>query len=570
MHVIGFVKMLGDVAEGARLAVVGFFGLAFLLTAAAVYAYSRSWILTALPLGCSLLSGVWQFGAMGLLGYGVDPLAILVPFLVFAIGVSHGIQQINAIARRVSAGDSSVEAARASFRGLLVPGAMALLTDLVAFATLVLIPIPMIRELGITASIGIAFKIASNLIVLPVVASYFTFDGGFSARFARSEAISDRVMSRLGRIAERRNALAVLAVFAALLAVAAWQSRGRHVGDLHAGATELRADSRYNRDANAIAARFSFGLDVLTVLAETPEGSCIDYETLHYLDRFSWHMLNAPGVVSVMSTPVVAKFINASWNEGNPKWRALPRNRYQLMQATGFIPAEVGVFNSDCTLMPVQIFTSDHRAETIREVMAAAEDFREANPSAEVTLRLASGNVGVQAATNESLESAELPMMLYAYATIAALVTLTYRSWRAMLCCCLPLCIATFVGYWFMKALEIGLKVATLPVMVLAVGIGVDYAFYIYSRLDHYVHGGLDVVAAYRRALLETGNAVVFTGITLAIGVSTWAFSPLKFQADMGLLLTFMFLTNMVMAVTALPALAVAIDLLAPRRRARR
>jgi hypothetical protein len=125
---------------------------------------------------------------------------------------------------------------------------------------------------------------------------------------------------------------------------------------------------------------------------------------------------------------------------------------------------------------------------------------------------------------------------------------------------------ATFLGYWFMKEIEIGLKVATMPVMVLAVGLGVDYAFYIYNRLQVHLSEGLDITTAYKQALLETGNAVIFTAITLAIGVATWSFSALKFQADMGLLLTFMFVINMIMAVTMLPALAVVIDLLVPRR----
>jgi predicted RND superfamily exporter protein len=568
VHLIGFPTMIGDIADGAR-AVVVFFAVAFLLTAAAVYAYSRSWILTLLPLACSLVSGVWQFGAMGLFGYGVDPLAILVPFLVFAIGVSHGIQQINLIARRVAAGDDAAGAARAAFRGLLVPGSMALATDLIAFATLTLIPIPMVRELGITASIGVAFKILSNLVLLPVLASYFRYDEGFVARTQHSQDLATRVMKRVGRVAERRFALVTVALFAVLFAVAVWQSRDRHVGDLFPGATELRPDSRYNQDANLIVSRFDFGLDLLSVLGETPDGSCIDYEVIRYLDDFSWHMQNVPGVMSVMSTPVVARVINAAWNEGDPAWREIPRNRYALMQVTASIPTALGVYNESCTLMPIQIFTADHRAETIRQVVAGAEQFIAAHPDPKVTLRMASGNIGVQAATNEALERSELPMMLYAYASIVLLVLLTYRDWRAVICCCLPLTMATFFGYWFMKELEIGLKVATLPVMVLAVGIGVDYAFYIYSRLQLHRRQGSDVGTAYRQALLETGNAVVFTGITLAIGVSTWAFSPLQFQADMGLLLAFMFTLNMVMAATALPALAVALDVVAPHRHVR-
>jgi predicted RND superfamily exporter protein len=227
------------------------------------------------------------------------------------------------------------------------------------------------------------------------------------------------------------------------------------------------------------------------------------------------------------------------------------------MQVTSSIPSGLGVMNADCSLMPIQVFTEDHRAETIRRVSAVADAFIEANPSDLVRLRMAGGNVGIQVATNETLESAELPMMLWAYASIVLIVFVTYRDWRAVVCCCLPLTMATFLGYWFMKEQEIGLKVSTLPVMVLAVGIGVDYAFYIYGRIQVNLKQGEDVVNACQQALFETGNAVVFTGITLAVGVATWAFSPLAFQAEMGLLLSFMFTVNMVMAVTALPALAV-------------
>ena len=158
-------------------------------------------------------------------------------------------------------------------------------------------------------------------------------------------------------------------------------------------------------------------------------------------------------------------------------------------------------------------------------------------------------------------------MMIYVYLTIIVLVVLTYSDWRATVACCLPLTLATFMGYWFMEVLEIGLTVATLPVMVLAVGLGVDYAFYIYNRIQFHLSEGLDVTSSFKLTLTETGMAVVFTALTLAVGVSTWAFSALKFQADMGLLLTFMFLVNMIMAVTALPAIAVVLEMVFPRKK---
>ena len=170
-------------------------------------------------------------------------------------------------------------------------------------------------------------------------------------------------------------------------------------------------------------------------------------------------------------------------------------------------------------------------------------------------------------AIDDEVERSELPMMLYVYAAIVVLVFLVYRDLRAVAACCLPLTVGTFIGYWFMKDLQIGLTVATLPVMVLAVGIGVDYAFYIYNRLLMHMAAGQTIVKAIEHAILEVGTATIFTAITLAVGVATWSFSQLKFQADMGKLLAFMFMVNMVMAMTALPAMAVWLERLFPRRK---
>jgi predicted RND superfamily exporter protein/photosystem II stability/assembly factor-like uncharacterized protein len=565
-HILGFVKLVGDIADGAR-SVVRFFGLAFLLTAAAVFLYSRSLLLTVLPLGCSLVSVVWQFGAIHLMGFGLDPLAILVPFLVFAIGVSHGVQQINLISQEVCRGADSETAARRSFSGLLVPGTMALVTDLVGFWTLVLIPIDMIQELGITATIGVAFKIVTNLVLLPILVSYCRFDAGFAQRAARVRAKRERWLAWLARIAEPRKAISTVIVFAFLFGVALSESRGRQIGDVQVGSGELHPDARYNVDAHTVVDKFSLGLDVLTVIVETPQQACIDYDVMQYVNRFSWHMENVPGVLSVISAPYIAKLVNSGWTEGNLKWRALPRNRYALGRSIGALDESSGLMDVECTLMPVYVFTEDHRAETIDRVVGAVNGFRSTEAREDVRIRLASGNVGVLAAINEELEAKELMMLVWVYLAVILLVFVTHRDWRATLCCCAPLTVATALGYWFMKEFGIGLKVATMPVMVLAVGLGVDYAFYIYSRLQRHIRTGTSVTHAYRLTLSETGIAVIFTAITMAVGVATWSFSDLKFQADMGILLTFMFAMNMVMAVTLLPALAVVLDLLLPRRR---
>ena len=108
-----------------------------------------------------------------------------------------------------------------------------------------------------------------------------------------------------------------------------------------------------------------------------------------------------------------------------------------------------------------------------------------------------------------------------------------------------------------MAMLDIGVKVNTLPVVALGVGVGVDYGIYLFERMKHESQDmGLRLKDAFEEALKQRGTASVFTAVTMTISVATWMFSALKFQGDMGILLAFMFLVNMFGAILLLPALA--------------
>ena len=554
LHVIGFAKMVGDVAAGA-LRVMAFFGVAFLITALFIYVYTRSVRLTAPPLACSLIAVIWQLGGLTALGFGVDPMSILVPFLVFAIGVSHGVQMVSSVRAEVAGGASGLDAARASFRRLLLPGAVALASDCVGFITISHIEVQVIQEIAITASLGVAAIILTNLALLPVLLSYFEADEEQQRAMRARDDLLRQMWSCIARVARRGPAAVAIGVAVVLLAAGARFAPQVRVGDEHRGVPELRADSIYNLDSAVITDRFEIGVDVLTVIAETVAEGCIDYEVMRTLDDFEWRMRNVDGVQSVLGLAGVAGNINASWNEGSLKWRTLPRNHYTLVQAVSPVPTSSGLLNPDCSVMPVSIYTTDHKAETIERIVDAVNDFNAANRNERITFRLASGNVGVMAATNEEVEASQFPILGYVYAAVIALCLLSFRSVAATVCIIVPLAAVSLLAYALMALLEIGLKVSTLPVVALGVGIGVDYGIYIYGRLRTHLQQGLDFAAAYERTLATAGAGVVLTGLTLAAGVATWIVAPLKFQADMGTVLTFMFLVNMVGAVVLLPAL---------------
>lgn len=566
IEIIGFAKQIGDIADGAS-GVLLFCAIALVLTVLAVYWYCHSIRLTLLPILCSLTSLAWQFGTLQLMGYGLDPLAVLVPFLVFAIGVSHGVQQINFIVREIASGKTTLESARSSFSGLLIPGTLALVTAFVSFITLLLIPIPMVRELAIISSIGVGYKIVTNLVMLPVAASYLSFTRQYADQAMLKRERRSRWLGTIARVAKPRNAVVVVLLTTIVFGVSVWESRHRVVGSVQAGAPELRPESRFNRDAVAIARSFDLGLDWLTVVFEAPPNSCGNVALGLYEDSFVAQMQGVPGVQAVKSFVGEMKTFSQGYNEGNPKMAVTPIDSANFASLAAEIARNRGFVSSDCGMTAVHLFLTDHKASTINGVITEIKRFRAAHTETGIAVRLASGNAGVLAAINEKVEESEMPMMMYVYAAISILVFVTYRDLRAVVACCLPLTVATFIGYWFMKEFEIGLTVATLPVMVLAVGVGVDYAFYIYNRLQIHLAAGTDIVTALENSLQEVGMATIFTAITLSIGVATWAFSDLKFQADMGKLLAFMFMVNLVMAMTALPAFAVVLEKLFPRKR---
>jgi predicted RND superfamily exporter protein len=564
LHVIGFARIAGELLAGL-VQVAMYFGAAALIAAVLLYLYTRCLRSTVLVLACSLAAVVWQVGLVSACGLALDPYSMLVPFLVFAIGVSHGAQKMNGIMQDIGRGTHRLVAARYTFRRLFLAGVTALVADAVGFAVLMLVPIPVIRELAMTASIGVAVLVFTNLLLLPVLLSFTGVSERGVARCLeqerRAQAGSAGCLWRcLGRFAERRSwALAALGVALVLTAAGFAVSLRLQTGDLDAGAPELRPDSRYNRDNAFITGHYALSSDVFAVIVKTPKEGCLKYDTLIHVDRLAWELQQLPQVQATASLPDVARQITAGSFEGNPKWWTINRNQdvlnYAAQQAAVNNPE---LFNTDCSVMPLVAYLSDHKAATLDRVVATVERFIATQPAdpARIALLPAAGPAGIEAATNIVVRQANHTMLLYVYAAVIALCFITFRSWRAVVVAVIPLVVTSILCEALMVVLGIGVKVATLPVIALGVGIGVDYALYLLSVQLAGQRRGLRLAQAYGEALMFTGRVVALVGITLAAGVVSWAFSPIKFQADMGILLTFMFVWNMLGALVLIPALS--------------
>lgn len=166
--------------------------MAALIAAGLIYAYTRCVRSTLLVLFCSLAAIVWQLGLVRLLGFELDPYSVLVPFLIFAIGVSHGAQKMNGIMQDIARGTHKLVAARYTFRRLFLAGLTALLADAVGFAVLMTVDIPVIKDLALTASVGVAVLIFTNLLLLPVLLSYLGVSPKAAARSLKAEQLESK------------------------------------------------------------------------------------------------------------------------------------------------------------------------------------------------------------------------------------------------------------------------------------------------------------------------------------------------------------------------------------------
>jgi predicted RND superfamily exporter protein len=304
-------------------------------------------------------------------------------------------------------------------------------------------------------------------------------------------------------------------------------------------------------------------VDLLQIIAEGATDSaapCVERPVMEKLEELELQLRQTDGVASVRSLAGLYKLVNQNYAETFIKWRTLAVDKAQLAQGAGFATRLGNEFmSSGCKQMAVSVFTTDHQATTIKHIVDEIKRFKaEGGDDDRVKFQLASGNVGVMAATNEVMETSEKWVNLALFASVSALCLLMFRSLRITLCIILPLALVTLLCNAVMAWLGIGVKVNTLPVVALGVGVGVDYGIYLFESIKHAIkdNPNISLRQAYIIGLRQRGTASVFTAVTMTLSVGTWIFSALKFQADMGILLAFMFLVNMLGAILLLPALA--------------
>lgn len=562
IRVIGFAAVIGYLIAALHKIFIFFF-IALIIIASFVLWFTECVRSTVTIVICSTVAVVWLLGIIRMFGYVLDPYSILVPFLIFAIGVSHGAQKMNGIMQDVGHGAHSYVAARLTFRRLFVTGLTALVADAVGFAVLNVISIQAIRTLAITASIGVVVLIFTNLIILPILLSYIGISKSAATRSLEKQKTSksQKIVAVIFRFLERfcGRRWAALAIIATTVLVIMGYGIGRNlqIGDVSAGAPELRRNSTYNRDNAYVMSHYNLSNDQFAVIVKTTPNGLDNFYSILEIDRLEQRLRKIHGVQTTTSiADLVRKYTMASF-DGDIKWWTINRNVDVIGEAISTVLANnPNMINTNSSVAPVIAYLHDHRARTLTAVTKVVKRFAKKHNTTHLKFLLAAGTAGMAEATNIVVGRANLVIPYIIYGAVAILCFVAFRNVLAVVVAIVPLIVTTILCRALMVLLGIGVKVATLPVVALGIGIGVDYALYLLSVQLRHQRDGDSLEVAYRKALHFTGRIVILVGFTLAVAVSLWAFSPIRFQADMGILLSFMFLWNMLGSLILIPSLS--------------
>ena len=524
-----------------------------------------------IPLFSGGLSTVWALGFAGALGFSIDLLMIVVFLLITARALSHSVQSMERYHEEYARLGDKDAAILQSYLGLFSPALVSIASDGLAILSLAVARIPLIQKMAFLSSFWI-FTIAISVVTLHPILLSFLPPPRHDPRAGRR--LSDRIYTginrRLVRVSRGRARYATATCFGLALLVGIYFAMQIKIGDVSFGKALFYLDHPYNVAYDRIIARDFAGISQLVVIAEGAEpGTFRRVDALHALERFQRHMerSNALAGGSVSGADIIRQ-IYQRFEEGIPKWAILPKksvdvgNMFAYFLMSAGAPALERFVDKDLQNATVTIFFRDYQHDTVMEALNRAKEYIASNPIEDVEFRLAGGLFGILAAINEEVEWSYRVNLTLVLATVFVLSLLTYRSLTGALIVMIPSIVAQPLTEAIMYWASIDMNVNSLPVAAIGIGIGIDYGYYVLSRITEECAHFDDMDQAIERALMTTGRAILFTGTTLTASVIFWLFFPMKFQAEMAFLLALVLFLHIVGALVFIPSM---VSLLKPR-----
>ncbi|NOT55613.1 MAG: MMPL family transporter [Deltaproteobacteria bacterium] len=556
--------------------ILGVIGATMVIILVMLWFYFRTFTGVWVPLFSGLLSAVLAMGLAGYYGFNLDPLVLVVLVLITARALSHSVQSMeryheeyHRLEREQGDKANKMDAIMASYLSLFSPAIVSILADGFAILTLALAHIPLIQKLAYVSSFWVFTIFISVVTLHPIILYYIPpppHDPKSGKRF--SDKMYNSVNRMMVRISQGNARYAVLGSFSVALVVGMVYAQNLKIGDVSIGKALMYDDHPYNVAYDRINQKF-VGASQLVILAEGKEAGVIkDPQVLQTLEKFQRHMEQQELVGGSITVTTMARRLYQMFQEGIPKWGIIPDNPrdvgnifYQFLNTIGADDLD-SFLDKNSQNATITVYYKDYNHETVVGSIENAQKFIDENPIENVTFRLAGGLLGILAAVNEEVEWSYKWNLILVMVTVFVLSMLTYASVVGALIVMIPSIVAQPLSEAMMYWMGIDANINSLPVAAVGIGIGIDYGYYVLSRIVEEFQRFGDHDRAIEEALMTTGRAIMFTGTTLTVSVVFWVFFPMKFQSEMAILLTLLLFFHVVGALAFIPGI---VSLLKPR-----
>lgn len=519
----------------------------FLMTVGALIALlflvARTWRGTLLPLMAGGTSAIWALGSASVIGYNLDPLVIVIGFLITARSISHSVQLVSRFDDEMASGAPTARAAAsAAMLQLFKPGILGVVADAGCMLVVILTPIPLMQKISVIGTIWVSTIAISACVMTPVLLSWLPN----KQRYAHSVDVTPILTSILNvciRIANTRARYAVLAIALALFAISGYEAFKLKIGDAQPGSPILWPDSAYNKDSDAINSQFQ-GADRMYVVFKGHKPDAVkEPAVLENMKAMQNFMAAQPEIGGSLSVADVIPPVRRLLRESNPRYEEFGLDKSEngellYMFQSGTEPGDMNRFSdSKYQTAAVHFNFKDHKGDSIQNAIGRLQQFIEEHPLTDGTYLLAGGLIGLTAAVNEVILAGQIESIALALLVLVVCCAVAYRSMVAGIFFMVPVMLSNTVTFAYMAWNGIGMNLSTLPVAALGIGLGVDYAFYVVDGIKEELHHHSDLKAAITASLMSAGKGVLITSATLTACVVLWFGSSLRFQADMGILM---------------------------------
>ncbi len=547
------------------------FGVTFFCFLGLLWLYFRNILGVVVHVPPIILGIIWFLGLAGWLGFNVEPLTLVIPVLIVARSLSHSVQYTERYFECYHEQEEKdvKKACIETLQYIFPPGLLGIVTDALGIILIAVAPVPMMQKLALLCGFWAFSNIITGLLFTPIFIAFSAswHPKNISEIVDMERGITQKILGGIAKLGYGRAGIATFIGTLILAAVTGWIAWGVEIGDIHHVTPILREHSEYNIAIDQMNKNFP-GTEELYVLFEGEGPRAVEAPGfLRAVNSFQSHMEKSPLVSRTLSVADKLPRIYRAIYAGYPKWETLPNNANESCQLFNAIhghaaPGDYDLyFAEDGSMANVIVWYKDHMRNTLIGAIETVEEFieekKELLAGAKCTVQLASGNLGILYAINDTVEKSQLLNFVLVMAVVFMLCSLTYRSMVAAIILMIPLNLTNIITLSIMRWLEIGLNINTLPIVSVGVGVGIDYGIYLLSRIcEEYQTTGEYSAAVATRCVKTTGKAIFFTATTMIVGVITWYFlSGLKFQAEMGLLLAIIMFVNIFAALVLIPTM---------------